>query len=156
MFRGTPLALRTVVGEVAWHSRNFRCLSYTWLKPGGEKERCSSSPVSFHTFGVATRFPNTQGGDPRTPDVGHWGPVSVLCQTVRRGDRRTPRGLSAHPYLSQTVLWRICRVQAARWRPRPCASTVLLTFLAPTAMPRLRRWPTQAAGASLASPRLDC
>ena len=47
-FRGTPLALRKVFGEVAWHSRNSRCLSCTWLKPGGEKERCSSSPVGFH------------------------------------------------------------------------------------------------------------
>ena len=49
-FRGTPLALRKVFGEVAWHSRNSRCLSCTWLKPGGEKERCSSSPVGFHKF----------------------------------------------------------------------------------------------------------
>ena len=59
-FRGTPLALTKVVGEVAWHSRNSRCLSCTWLKPGGEKERCSSSPVGFHT--VCT---NTLGGGGR-------------------------------------------------------------------------------------------
>ena len=36
-FRGIPLALRKVFGEVAWHSRNSRCLSCTWLKPGGER-----------------------------------------------------------------------------------------------------------------------
>ena len=45
------MALRKVFEEVAWHSRNSRCLSCTWLKPGGEKEcfeRRSRSPVGFH------------------------------------------------------------------------------------------------------------
>ena len=46
--RRTPLALGGLCEKTRWHSRNSRCLSCTWLKPGGEKERCSSSPVGFH------------------------------------------------------------------------------------------------------------
>ena len=47
------MALRGLWEKTRWHSRNSRCLSCTWLKPGGEKERCSSSPVGFHMWSRA-------------------------------------------------------------------------------------------------------
>ena len=83
------MALGGLWEKTRWHSRNSRCLC-SRLKPGGEKERCSSSPVGFHISphsGVSS-----EGSNPATPlllmaaDHGHG-------RCGRKRNRSQPEGL---------------------------------------------------------------
>ena len=83
MFRGTPLALMNVVGEVAWHSRNSRCLSCTLAQGSSREEKRSVALALLLVFTPCRRLAcqkdsNSQGRGPK------YLPGPALCACAKQ------------------------------------------------------------------------